>query len=248
MKEFVHLHVHTEYSLLDGAAKIKELIKEVKKQNSRAVAITDHGNMYGAIKFYKECKENKIKPIIGCEFYVANDLYDKTSSRNADTEDDVSNPKYHLVLLAKNLEGFHNLMKLSSKGFVEGFYGKPRIDLDFLSQCSKGLICLSACIAGALPRILLSDNYENPYEEAKKYALKMKDMFDEGDFYIELQNHYLDEQKRVNPMLMKLSKEIGVKCVATNDVHYIKESDHKMHDVLLCIQTANDYDDPNRFR
>jgi DNA polymerase-3 subunit alpha len=248
MKEFVHLHVHTEYSLLDGAAKINELVSEVKKQGSRAVAITDHGNLYGAIKFYKACKKENIKPIIGCEFYVTNDLYNKTSTKNPDTEDDESNPKYHLVLLAKNLEGFHNLMKLSSKGFVDGFYGKPRIDLNYLSQHSKGLICLSACIAGAIPRILLSESYENPYEEAKKYALKLKDMFEEGDFYIELQNHFLDEERRANPMLVKLAGEIGVKCVATNDVHYIKEFDHKMHDILLCIQTASFYDEPNRFR
>lgn len=248
MKKFVHLHVHTEYSLLDGAAKISKLVNEVKSQGSDAVAITDHGCLYGAIKFYKECKKQDIKPIIGCEVYVTNDLYNKTSKRNADREDDDSNPQYHLVLLCKNLEGFHNLIKISSKGFVDGFYGKPRIDLDFLSKHTKGLICLSACIAGAIPRILLNRNLADSYQAAKEYALKLKRMFDDGDFYIELQNHYMDEEREVNPKLAKIAKEIGVKCVATNDVHYIKESDYKMHDVLLCIQTASDFDDPNRFR
>lgn len=248
MKKFVHLHVHTEYSLLDGASKISELVKQVKEQGSDAVAITDHGCLYGVIKFYKECQKQGIKPIIGCEFYVTNDLNNKSSKRNPDSEDDDSNPKYHLVLLAKDLEGFHNLIKLSSKGFVDGFYSKPRIDLEYLSKHTNGLICLSACIAGAIPRLLLNRNLSDPYQAAKEYALKLKGLFDDGDFYIELQNHYLDEEKEVNPKLAKLAKEIGVKCVATNDVHYIKESDHKMHDVLLCIQTASDYDDPNRFR
>ena len=176
MKEFVHLHVHTEYSLLDGAAKINELVSEVKKQGSRAVAITDHGNLYGAIKFYKACKKENIKPIIGCEFYVTNDLYNKTSTKNPDTEDDESNPKYHLVLLAKNLEGFHNLMKLSSKGFVTAFMENPdRFELFITAQQRAYLP--SACIAGAIPRMLLRIIREL-YEEAKKYALKLKDMFD----------------------------------------------------------------------
>ena len=248
MKEFVHLHTHTEYSLLDGAAKIKELVEAVKAQGASAVAITDHGNLYGAIKFYNVCKKEGIKPIIGCEFYVTNDLYNKTSRRGPGGEDDESNPQYHLVLLAKDNEGFHNLIKLSSKGFVDGFYGRPRIDLNYLSKHSKGLICLTACIAGAIPKILLNRMLPDRYEQAKKYALELKSMFEEGDFYIELQNHHLDVEREVNPQLVKLAKEIGVKCVATNDVHYIKESDWKMHDVLLCIQTASDYDDPNRFR
>lgn len=244
MKEFVHLHVHTEYSLLDGAAKINELAKAAKKQGSRAIAITDHGNMYGVIKFYKECKSEGIKPIIGCEFYVANDLNNKTSKRVLDNDEDDNNPNYHLILLAKDEIGFHNLIKLTSKGFVDGFYGKPRIDLEYLSHHSQGLVCLTACIAGVVPQMLIKRNFEG----AKNVALLMKEMFAEGDFYIELQNHYIPEEKMVLPQLIKLANEIGVKCVATNDVHYIKESDNKMHDVLLCIQTASDYDDPNRFR
>lgn len=244
MKEFVHLHVHTEYSLLDGAAKINQVAKAAKAQGSRAIAITDHGNMYGVIKFYKECKKVGIKPIIGCEFYVANDLNDKTSKRIIDADDDHNNPNYHLVLLAKDDVGFHNLIKLNSKSFVDGFYGKPRIDLDFLSQHSEGLICLTACLAGMVPQKLLRRDFDG----AKEVALKMKNMFAEGDFYIEIQNHFIDDEKTVLPHLIKLANEIGVKCVATNDVHYIKETDNKMHDVLLCIQTAADYDDPNRFR
>lgn len=248
MKEFVHLHVHTEYSLLDGAAKISQLSKAVKKQGGRAVAITDHGNMYGVIKFYKQCKEDGVKPIIGCEFYVTNDLKDRTSRRNNDSDVDEINPNYHLVLLAKDLTGFHNLIKLTSKGFVDGFYSKPRIDLDYLEKHAEGLICMSACISGAIPRAILNNPGEEGYNKAKDYALRLKNMFAEGDFYIEIQNHNLEEEKRVNPQLIKLAREIGVKCVATNDVHYIKESDFRMHDVLLCIQTASDLDDPDRFR
>lgn len=248
MKEFVHLHVHTEYSLLDGAAKISELSKEVKKQGARAVAITDHGNMYGVIKFYKQCKQDGIKPIIGCEFYVTNNLEDRTSRRNNDSDVDDINPNYHLVLLAKDITGFHNLIKLTSKGYVDGFYSKPRIDLDYLEKHSEGLICLSACISGAIPRFILTNPGEEGYNKAKQYALRLKAMFAEGDFYIEIQNHNLEEERRVNPQLIKLAREIGVKCVATNDVHYIKENDFRMHDTLLCIQTASDFDAPDRFR
>ena len=247
MKEFVHLHVHTEYSLLDGAAKIPLLVKEAKNQGARAVAMTDHGNMYGAIKFYKECKRNNIKPIIGCEFYVTNDLYDKNASK-LDENGFETNPKYHLVLLAKNITGFNNLMMLNSKGFVTGFYGKPRIDSKFLSEHCEGLICLSGCIAGEIPQILLNRNLKDPYATAKEYAIKLKNMFAENDFYIEIQNHNIEEELFVRPSLIKLANEIGAKIVATNDIHYIKKSDYRMHDILLCIQTASYYDEPNRFK
>lgn len=247
-KKFVHLHLHTEYSLLDGASKISKLVEEVKKQGSGAVAITDHGNMFGAIKFYNACVKAGIKPIIGCEFYVTNDLKNKKSSKIADSEEDESNPKYHLVLLAKDLTGYRNLSKLCSIAYLDGFYGKPRIDLEVLEKHSEGLVCLSACIGGAIPRLLLSKTSMDPYGDALAYAKKLKSLFDEGDFYIELQDHGIDDEKRVMPALIRIANEIGVKCVATNDVHYIHKSDDKMHDVLLCIQTASDYDDPNRMR
>lgn len=247
-KEFIHLHVHTEYSLLDGAAKIKNLVAAVKKQGASAVAMTDHGNMFGTVKFYNACKEAEIKPIIGQEFYVANDLHNKKSSKNADSEDDTSNPKYHLVLLAKNTNGYKNLAKLSSIGYVDGFYGKPRIDLNVLEKYSTDLICMTACLGGALPSLLLSKTSADPYGDALAYAKRMKAMFAEGDFYIELQDHGLPEQKQTNPLLVKIARELKVKCVATNDAHYINKSDAEMHDILLCIQTASDYDDPKRMR
>ncbi len=239
MGEFIHLHNHTEYSLLDGCARIDKLVKTAVASGARAVAITDHGNVYGAIKFYNACKKNKIKPILGCEFYVANDLKLKTRDNN---------PRYHLVLLAKNLTGFQNIMKLSSIGFVDGFYDRPRIDYEVLKQYSEGIICLSGCIAGALSKILLDDERMDPYGDAVEYALKTKSMFAEGDYYIEIQNHGLKEELRVLPLLRKIAKEIGVKTVATNDLHYIDKKDAHAHDVLLCIQTAKDYDDPTRFR
>lgn len=239
MQEFIHLHNHTEYSLLDGCTRIGELAKKAAESGARAVAITDHGNMYGAIKFYKACEKHKIKPIIGCEFYVADDLKLRTRENN---------PRYHLILLAKNLTGFHNLIKLSSIGYVDGFYDRPRIDYEALARHSEGLICLSGCIAGALSRYLLDPDRRDPYADAVAYARKTKSLFDEGDYYIELQNHGIEDEVKVLPLLKRLAKEIGVKTVATNDLHYLKKSDAKAHDVLLCIQTAKDYDDPNRFR
>ncbi|MBR1747850.1 MAG: DNA polymerase III subunit alpha [Clostridia bacterium] len=238
MKEFVHLHNHTEYSLLDGCTRLEELAKKAADEGARAVAITDHGNMYGAIKFYKACQKYNVKPLLGCEFYVADDLNYKERGAK----------RYHLILLAKNLNGFHNLMTLSSIGFVDGFYERPRIDYKVLAEHSEDLICLSGCIAGALSQILLDENRVDPYEDAVQYALETKAMFAEGDYYIELQNHGLKEERRVLPLLKKIAKEIGVKCVATNDLHYLRKSDAKAHDVLLCIGTAKDYDDPNRFR
>ena len=238
MKEFIHLHNHTEYSLLDGCTRIEALVKKAAESGARAVAITDHGNMYGAIKFYKACNKAGVKPLIGCEFYVADDLTVKQRGT----------PRYHLVLFAKNLHGFHNLMKLSSIGYVDGFYERPRIDYKVLAEYSEDLVCLSGCIAGKLSRILLDENRVDPYRDAVEFALETKALFAEGDYYIELQNHDLPEEKRVLPILKQIAKEIGVKCVATNDLHYLNKSDAKAHDVLLCIGTAKDYDDPNRFR
>lgn len=238
-RPFIHLHVHTEYSLLDGAARIDKLIPKVAASGAPAVAMTDHGNMYAAIKFWETCKKAGIKPIIGSEFYLTDDMHRREGRLNED-----SNKNYHLVLLAKSNEGYKNLSKLSSVSFIEGFYYKPRIDLDTLARYSKDLICLSACLAGAIPRYLMNRDYDG----AKNYALRLKNMFDEGDFYIELQDHGIREQAEINPLLVSLAREIGVKCVATNDVHYIERADSRMHDVMLCIQTNSYIDEPDRMR
>lgn len=238
-RPFIHLHLHTEYSLLDGAARIEKLIPKVVEQGAPAVAMTDHGNMYAAIQFWNACKKAGIKPIIGSEFYVTDDM----TRREGRNSEDI-NKNYHLVLLAKNNNGYKNLSRLSSLSFIEGFYYKPRIDLQTLSQYSQDLICLSACLAGAIPQYLLA----NDYDGAKAYAIKLRDMFAEGDFYIELQDHGIKEQAETNPLLVKIAQEIGVKCVATNDVHYIQQSDSKMHDVMLCIQTNSYIDEVNRMR
>lgn len=237
--DFVHLHVHSEYSLLDGLARIKDLVQEAVNQNATALAITDHGNVYGAIKFYNACKRAKIKPILGCEFYVADNIEEKD---NMNREND------HLILLAKNNVGFKNLAKLNTIAFLDGLYYKPRIDLEKLAEHSEGLICLSACIAGRIPRLLLDDFNPTRYEDAKSYALTLKNIFAPGDFYIEIQNHGLKEQKLTNPLLVKIAKEIGVKYVATNDVHYTKKTDAKFHDILLCVQTNKKVSDDNRMR
>lgn len=233
MKEFVHLHNHTEYSLLDGCARITALVKKAKEEGARAVAITDHGNMYGAIKFYKECKKQEIKPIVGMEAYFCEDYTVKTREMK----------RYHLILLAKNATGFSNLAKISSIAFVDGFYEKPRTDISVLRQYHEGIICLSACIAGEIPQKLLQRDFDGALNAAKR----LQDVFGE-DFYIELQNHDLPEEKEVLPYLRKIAKEIGAKTVATNDLHYVDRDDWKAHDVLLCIQTGSDYDDPDRMR
>lgn len=234
MKEFVHLHVHTEYSLLDGCARIKKLVEVVKEQGSRAVAITDHGNMAGALMFYAECYRNGIKPIIGTEFYICHDRHNKQGKADMG----------HLILLAKNNTGYHNLLKLNGIACKEGFYYKPRIDYEVLEQHAEGLICLSACLAGHIPQLLLSRRFD----EAEKLALRLKNMFAPGDFYIELQNHGLPEQLEILEPLNELAKKIGVKTVATNDAHYIYKSDAEMQDVLMCVQTGKFFDDPNRMR
>lgn len=239
MKEFIHLHNHTEYSLLDGSARIEKLVLTAKENGARAVAITDHGNLYGAIKFYKACIKYEVKPIIGCEFYITNDRFYKEK---------LNNPRYHIVLLAKNFNGYQNISKLSSIGFVEGFYDRPRIDFETLKKYSSDVICLSGCIAGLISQTLLDYNLPDSYKSAKEAAIMLRDNFAEGDFYIEIQNHFIEEELRVNPLLYKIAREIGVKTVATNDLHYIHKNDAKAHDVLLCVQTASNYDDPNRMR
>ncbi|MDR1467317.1 MAG: DNA polymerase III subunit alpha [Oscillospiraceae bacterium] len=235
MSDFVHLHVHSEYSLLDGACRIRELIDCVKKSNQSAVAITDHGAMYGAIEFYKQAKKNGIKPIIGCEVYVA-------ARTRFDKIWELDNQSSHLVLICKNYQGYQNLINLVSKSFIEGFYKKPRIDENLLSKNSDGLIALSACLAGKIPRLIMKGDLE----EAKNVANFYKEIF-KDNFYLELQDHYLPEQKIVNKAILEISKKLNIPLVATNDCHYILKSDSKAHKILLCIQTGTTIADKNRF-
>jgi DNA polymerase-3 subunit alpha len=236
-KDFVHLHVHTEYSLLDGSAKIKELVHRAKELGMSSVAITDHGAMYGTIDFYKAAKEEGIKPIIGCEVYVAPE-----SRFKKETVKGVN--YYHLVLLAENNEGYQNLIKLVSYGFIEGYYYKPRIDTELLRKYSKGIIAGSACLAGPVSRAILAEGYE----AAKKTAIEYNEIFGDGNFYLELQNHGMPEQKIVNEQLIKISRETGIPLIATNDSHYIYKEDAVPHDILLCIQTGKTVEDEDRMR
>lgn len=232
MDNFVHLHVHTEYSLLDGACRIKNLVKRVAEMGQKAVAITDHGVMYGCVDFYKEAKKAGIKPIIGCEVYVA-------SRGRMDKIREYDGEHNHLVLLCKNDVGYRNLIKLVSMGFTEGFYGKPRVDHELLEKYHEGLICLSACLAGEIPRQLLRDGYE----KAKQTALWYDSVFGRGNYYLEIQYHGIDEQARTNPQIIRLSRETGIPLVATNDAHYITREDSRMQHVLLCIQTNHTIDE-----
>lgn len=236
MGDFAHLHVHTEYSLLDGAARIGKIFKACKEKNMSAVAITDHGVMYGVIQFIMAAKDAGIKPIIGCEFYTTENMHEKKNVKNGDY--------FHLVLLAKNDIGYKNLIKLDSLAFTEGFHYKPRIDYNLLKDHTEGLICLSACLGGSIPQKILARDYDGALKEAKL----LKSMFAEGDFYIELQDQGLPEQRAVNLELIRIAEEIGVKIVATNDVHYIDKEDAEMHEVLLCMQTASTMDDPTHFK
>ncbi len=233
MKKFVHLHLHTEYSLLDGLARISKLIDITKERGWDAVAITDHGNMFGSLKFYEKCVENNIKPIIGCEFYICNDLYKKEGKEDMG----------HLVLIAKNNEGYKNLLKLNSIAYVDGMYYKPRIDYKVLKEHSEGLICLSACIAGHVPEAILQRNFE----EAEKLILWHKEVFGE-DYYLEIQDHGLPEEKEVLIYLAEMSKKYNIKLVATNDVHYLYKEDAELQDVLMCVQMRKTVNDPNRMK
>ncbi|MBQ1631436.1 MAG: DNA polymerase III subunit alpha [Clostridia bacterium] len=236
MKPFVHLHVHTQYSLLDGASRIPELVKRAKAVGQTALAITDHGVMYGVIDFYRACKAEGIKPILGMEAYVAKGRYDAMGdARDRDSA--------HLILLAKNETGYRNLMFLSSEAFIHGFYYKPRIDYDLLREHHEGLICLSACLAGDIPQSLLRGQDARAYEIARM----LKEIFGE-DFYIELQNHGILEQQEVLPKLRTLARTLGIKTAATNDIHYVKKDDADAQDVLLCIQTQRFVDETDRMR
>ncbi len=234
---FVHLHLHTEYSLLDGACRIGKLMDRVKELGQEAVAITDHGVMYGVIDFYKAAKAAGVKPIIGCEVYVApRTRFDKVHG--------VDNENAHLVLLCQNETGYRNLSYLVSKGFLEGFYGRPRIDMDLLRQHAEGLIALSACLAGAIPRRLKIDDYEG----AKALAQEYSQIFGPDNFYLELQDHGIAEQHKINPMLLRLARELNLPLVVTNDAHYLRREDAATQDVLMCIQMGKTVDDPNRMR
>lgn len=235
--EFTHLHVHTEYSLLDGSSKIGELVERTKELGMKSIAITDHGVMYGVIDFYKAAKKAGIKPIIGCEVYVA-------SGSRFNKEAGADNFYYHLVLLAKDNEGYRNLSKLVSYGFIDGFYYKPRVDLELLKKYNKGLIALSACLAGPVARNVLRVSYE----KAKEVALMYNDIFGKDNFYLELQDHGIAEQQTVNQALIRMNKETGIPLVCTNDLHYINQEDAQAHDILLCIQTGKTVDDENRMR
>ena len=235
---FTHLHVHTEYSLLDGSSKIKEITAQAKKLGMDSLAITDHGVMYGVIDFYKAAVAEGIKPIIGCEVYVA-------PGSRFDKEAGVSDDRYyHLVLLAENDKGYHNLMKIVSKGFVDGFYYKPRVDYEVLSEYHEGIIALSACLAGEVQRYLV----RNMYDEGAAAALRYQDIFGKGNFFIELQDHGIPEQRLVNQQLIRMSRELSIELVATNDVHYTYDKDADAHDILLCIQTGKKITDENRMR
>ena len=237
MPDFVHLHVHTEYSLLDGANRIRDLVSRTKELGMNSIAITDHGVMYGVIDFYKECLKQGVKPIIGCEVYTA-------ARTRHDKQTGIDASQGHLILLAKNNQGYSNLMKIVSLGFTEGFYYKPRIDMEVLEHYSEGLICLSACLSGDIPKAILNGNYE----KAKETALKFNKIFGEGNFYLEIQDNGIQEQKVVNQNIIKLSNECGIPLVATNDAHYLKKEDSEIHEILLCIQTGKNIDDEDRMR
>ena len=234
---FVHLHVHTEYSLLDGACRIDGLMDRVKELGQSAVAITDHGVMYGCIDFYKAAKAAGVKPIIGCEVYVAR-------RGMADRVHGIDNDPYHLVLLCENRKGYENLCYMVSQAFTDGFYGKPRVDLDLLARHHEGLIASSACLAGGVAQFLM----EEDYDAAKKYALRMAEIFGPEHFYLELQDHGIEEQTPVNQGVMRLARETGLPLIITNDAHYLRKEDAEMQDVLLCIQTGKTVDDPHRMK
>ncbi|MCQ2609747.1 MAG: DNA polymerase III subunit alpha, partial [Lachnospiraceae bacterium] len=232
---FTHLHVHTGYSLLDGAGKIPEMVKRAKALGQDSMAITDHGVMYGAVEFFVECIKQGVKPIIGCEIYMTeNNILDRVNTET----------RYHLILLCKDKEGYHNLVKMVSRSFIDGYYYKPRVDYETLAKYSKGLICMSACLQGEVAYNLLRDNYS----EAKKVARRLQDIFGKDDFYVEIQNHGLRDELRIHTDLIKLAREIDAKLIATNDVHYTLKEDEEAHDCLLCLQTGHKVSNDNRMK
>ncbi|MBR6353287.1 MAG: PHP domain-containing protein, partial [Oscillospiraceae bacterium] len=234
---FVHLHVHTEYSLLDGACRTDRLAKRAKELGQTALAVTDHGVMYGAVAFYKACREAGVKPIIGCEVYVA-------PRSRLDREHGLDNEYSHLILLCKNETGYRNLCYLVSAGFTEGFYIRPRIDWPLLHEHAEGLVCLSGCLAGYIPQAILRGDYE----AAKARALELRELFGEDSFYLEIQDHGIADERRAAQGMIRLHKETGIPLALTNDAHYINKEDAYYQDVLMCIQTGKTVDEPNRMR
>ncbi|MBQ8011334.1 MAG: DNA polymerase III subunit alpha, partial [Oscillospiraceae bacterium] len=233
-EDFVHLHVHSEYSMLDGACRLEQLAAQAKALGQTAVAVTDHGNLYAAIMFYEAALAQGIRPIIGCEVYAA-------QRTRFDKEPRLDGKSYHLLLLCENNEGYQNLVRLVTLSNLEGFYKKPRVDLELLRKYHKGLICLSACIAGEIPRKLL----EGSYDSAKEAALRYQEIFGKDNFFIEIQNHGIPEERQVLPQLLRLSRELGIPLAATNDVHYLTREDAVMQKTLLCIQTGKTMDEPH---
>ncbi len=233
-EDFVHLHVHSEYSLLDGACRLEQLIDTAKSLGQTAVAVTDHGNLYAAVKFYKAAQNQGIRPIIGCEVYAA-------QRTRFDKDNHLDGKSYHLLLLCENNEGYQNLMKLVSLANIEGFYKKPRVDMELLRKYHSGLICLSACVAGEIPRKLL----EGSYDSAREAALRYREIFGENYFFLEVQDHGIPEERQILPQLLRLSKELDIPLVVTNDVHYLTKDDAVMQKVLLCIQTGKTMDEPH---
>ena len=233
---FAHLHLHTEYSLLDGACRLMPLIARAKELGMESLAITDHGVMYGVVDFYEECLRQGIHPVIGCEVYVApGSRFDKTST---------AREYAHLVLLCENQQGYQNLIKLCSAGFIEGYYYRPRIDMELLRQKHEGIIALSACLSGDVPRLIL----QGQLEEAKQLALTFRDIMGENNYFLEVQDHGLREQKLVNQGILQISRETGIPVVCTNNVHYILRQDARAQEILMCIQTGKKLDDPDRMR
>ncbi|MGC8938733.1 MAG: PHP domain-containing protein, partial [Thermodesulfovibrio sp.] len=239
--EFVHLHVHTEYSLLDGAIRIDELVEQAKKYNMPAVAITDHGNLFGVVEFYKKATKAGIKPIIGCEVYVApQSRFDKTKIKAPGMPEEAS---FHLTLLVENEEGYRNLTRLVTLAYTEGFYYKPRIDMELLNQYYRGLIALSGCLKGEIPHSIVHGNIDR----AEKTAKELKDLFGEN-FFLEIQSNSLVEQEIANKGLIEISKKFNIPLVATNDCHYLYRSDARAHEILLCIQTGKTIKDEKRLK
>nr|NIO04288.1 PHP domain-containing protein [Pseudomonadota bacterium]NIS74481.1 PHP domain-containing protein [Deltaproteobacteria bacterium] len=235
---FVHLHLHTQYSLLDGLIKISDLVKRVKELGMPGVAVTDHGSMMGVVKFYDQAIREGIKPIIGCELYLSQ------GSRFEKNSFEKGSNLYHLILLAENNEGYRNLLKLVSRAHVEGFYYKPRVDKELLREHSAGIIALSSCLQGEIPSVLQAAGQKKASEVVAEYV----DIFGKNSLFLEIQANGLPDQQKVNEKLVQLSKKTGVPLVATNDCHYLRREDHEVHDILLCLQTGKKIDDDNRMR
>ena len=236
--DFVHLHTHTEYSLLDGMARIPDMVKKAKALHMPALAMTDHGNLFAAIQFYLACEKAGIKPVIGCELYVA------PGDHNEKAAHGIGEAAFHLVALVKNKTGYKNLMKLVSIGYLEGFYYKPRVDKELLAKYGKGLIILSGCLKGEVGHLLLSDELE----QAERVVGSYSEMMGKGNYYLELMSHGMEEQKKVNKELVRISKKFNIPLVATNDSHYLERTDSEAHEVLLCVQTGSKLDDPKHLK